>query len=1691
MKKMKRAVSALLCIAVAFANVALVNADSAKVYSFSDPGFMSDADFFGVYDSTQKRWTNAGKINYEAPSGTAGLSMDDVKKAVMNGDYASAKIAYKQYYVEKSKIFGINRSGSNTKEGRLASRLFENQMLYNANAVTLIDIFSVGQSESQTDIDFTSDLKSVMTQPIPKTNIILASVKKDGSSAEFASRTAEDESERPFVEVSAGGSVYKIYPSGDTYISAGINKNTNYGNASVLRVEESVSSRNPSGAWEKGLSDTGTTWANGEFADENTKRAYLSYDFSELKQLGTITKATLKLSGKNIGNDTDMEIAVFRNSDTTIAENTLTWSKKGNVAHEHAIFNFDGFTDNNGMETIYFARPKGAVSRYVDDTFRIAYLHKYPVNQFAATKDEYYGYIACKMYGDFIKMRGGTPGSYNTLDAAVRLAYIPEQLCKIIESKSMSAELFCSVAKYIWSSCDYLQYSFRSNSNWGSFQIQGMFTAGSMFNEFKDYDKWVTNETPCDINGNPKPGAAPHEAYTGGKSPELSQSVAYRLKYMLENVINSDYGSTEKALGYVEISNNLLISPISIAEMYHTQMPYSDDMKNKLVKVEKYLRDVSGPGNCEIQWGNAGTHKKTFTQSIKKYAEAFGDESLLYSATFGEKGEKPGYTSVLYPATKVAVMRSGWNKKDSYLHTSFDGKGTHAHRDDLSMIIMANGEYLLSDQMYGDYESSDGVQKWCESAEAHNVVMIGDDYISDTSSEQPGTLNKWVTNDGYDFFSATKPLTNGSFTRNIYFIRPGYWIVNDYLVPNDRTSAVNYRQLWHMPPDSGLEYDANLKKLSGKSGSARLQIVPAETEGISCDMLTGKYGGGVSTVYEAQYADLKKTSAGITTYNTVIRPESSDEGVTVNASMIPLGDVKDNGASAIKINITTDEESTESVFYTVNDMSQIASRTVGDYTYNGKTFFAETNMGGALNKIQITDGDTLKRGTELLFKSNKSIDNISVAYEGENIYIHASGIDQADLEQLTFIKQATVKNVYFNGNKTSFRQSGGYVYFSDEPIMTKFNIISPKNEESVSGDVLFKVEAPEDCRTLVFLLDGVQTAVFKNPMEGELCSFSVPENEIACGKHSFGVASTDIYGKSENKTVRFYAVQAVAPEVFYDFEDGVTLPQKVDNGGLSVSFDSGKNGKGIKLTGSRNVESYLSLPVESDAKRLTVEYDLKYSSSGSVTHGIKLGDSETVNLSGTGTNWSHIKADYNFESGKVSYYLNGTKQSEGNCSFSDELHLTIKRTSLVQVPYLYIDNLSIVSRRSGEVIAKTKYSVDGVQYSELDESLPYNAKFIKLMLGTGLAAETVNGDTVKAEITEKTISTDAEYNREENSILVKLSDSFPPAGGNGKITLSGEILKADGTKLGRSAAVSFYAEPNGFFLKDACVLIDGQRVISPLQLSEGNIISGCAVLVNNTSAEQEADAFLAFYADSGELQNITSKHISVESGKTASFTVENPDVVYADGTEIKIIAVDSSGSLRPLGAFCLNSDYSDNAETISFANGTIHGSAVLPSEATVTFEEDPDCIVIKGGTINPAGQTILNLGSKMKSGYTEMKFWYDRGNASTDARLRTTGTKTASEIIFKSNSQAVWATDNGSGGTNWNYFQLRENDWNTIRIRFDAESNTQTAWINGRLIKENQFFREKTDYISRWVYFYMGKINDSESTMKISYVRTW
>ena len=86
----------------------------------------------------------------------------------------------------------------------------------------------------------------------------------------------------------------------------------------------------------------------------------------------------------------------------------------------------------------------------------------------------------------------------------------------------MSAELFTALMKNLWLNADYMQYTFRPGTNWGSFQMSGLFTTGAYFNEFSDYYNWV--EKPDSPNGD-----------TEAVSLKYIQSAAYRMSLLSQN----------------------------------------------------------------------------------------------------------------------------------------------------------------------------------------------------------------------------------------------------------------------------------------------------------------------------------------------------------------------------------------------------------------------------------------------------------------------------------------------------------------------------------------------------------------------------------------------------------------------------------------------------------------------------------------------------------------------------------------------------------------------------------------------------------------------------------------------------------------------------------------------------------------------------------------------------------------------------------------------------------------------------------------------------------------------------------------------------------------------------------------------------------------------------------------------------
>ena len=133
-----------------------MSADGGYSYNFVDPDWMSDEDFFGVYDKEQGIFTNPGKLNYDGFSGLAA-----VKELVEAGDYEGAKEEYKAYYVKKKENLNLFIN-STSKTDVIVSRMYENQVMYNPLSATLVDTVKFTNAETTASMDVTSDVKSIM-----------------------------------------------------------------------------------------------------------------------------------------------------------------------------------------------------------------------------------------------------------------------------------------------------------------------------------------------------------------------------------------------------------------------------------------------------------------------------------------------------------------------------------------------------------------------------------------------------------------------------------------------------------------------------------------------------------------------------------------------------------------------------------------------------------------------------------------------------------------------------------------------------------------------------------------------------------------------------------------------------------------------------------------------------------------------------------------------------------------------------------------------------------------------------------------------------------------------------------------------------------------------------------------------------------------------------------------------------------------------------------------------------------------------------------------------------------------------------------------------------------------------------------------------------------------------------------------
>jgi len=194
---------------------------------------------------------------------------------------------------------------------------------------------------------------------------------------------------------------------------------------------------------------------------------------------------------------------------------------------------------------------------------------------------------------------------------------------------------------------------------------------------------------------------------------------------------------------------------------------------------------------------------------MKKLSGVCAEDSLWLFGTEGFKRYQaleetaPLETSKAFHSSGYYIMRSNWEKNANYLcfdcgeqaaglHKDATLSAAHGHADFLAFEVCGFGKPILIDPGFYTYN---GEQEWVDyfrQTRAHNTIVVD----GENQSKHHGNMiwsnvakvhcEKWISTDAFDYVSGvhngyTRISESLHHKRTIFFKKPEYWIVRDYL----------------------------------------------------------------------------------------------------------------------------------------------------------------------------------------------------------------------------------------------------------------------------------------------------------------------------------------------------------------------------------------------------------------------------------------------------------------------------------------------------------------------------------------------------------------------------------------------------------------------------------------------------------------------------------------------------------------------------------------------------------------------------------------------------------------------------------------------------------------------------------------------------------------------------------------------
>ena len=782
--------------------------------------------------------------------------------------------------------------------------------------------------------------------------------------AVFDSREGENV---PYLELTVNGTPVVLYPQKDVTVRAGAYRSVAYGTQNTLEVN-----------------DTGYP------ADDNSRRAIFVFDLSDLT--GIVTAANLRVYGKTT--ESNVEIMAVKHADIAWSEDTLTYAN-ANLR----LFSWEG-----NMSAWDWGPPDGCTVQFDLTTLTMKFVDNL-LRAYHSTQRADYAEKAIEMLVCVSLAGGDEPRLGDPLRTGSRGDSMTNQFAYLVKTPHMTAEDCFDIVYYMWIQGEFLgdpllEYPKYSNdinyasytpiSNWGVTQTAGLYCLSHYFYELSGASEWQA----------------------------LSVS---RIDDILASLINVDGSYNEDCTSYVTVTLNSFLNIVKLAQLNGFALTQGTVLR--IMNCLEYVMAYSMPNGLDPNYGDASVADTTAV--ISSYIDIFGDEgSLLYYASRGNSGTAPDFDSTYYPSNNWAILRSGWDEDDLYMHINTQS-GTHNHWDSNAVIMYAYGRNLLIDSGRKSYDDSDPDTLWQrKNVESHNTLQV-----DNTSGRAAGFVNEvrgFDTTGLADFYQGYNEQASADtgHTRTVFMIKDGFYIVSDY-VENKADKVRTYSLNWHLPVSSNPI--VTTQKTATQFGTgANLQIIPSVSD------CTVQLKEGVLTQYAVgeaipyPYVKYSYSSKENLNVSTLLYPTREGETQDVSMQAIPLS-VTNNLAQAMRIDFDGTRGNHTAYYYLSNE-TQPNARSYETFYTNGSLAYTEYDSEGNLVRIVFSGGSTLSQDGSDLLSSPERLGFTAMAFDGNILTLQGNLVPCTDRSQAIKIYAPNIAKVTVNGETVEFERDGDYIY---------------------------------------------------------------------------------------------------------------------------------------------------------------------------------------------------------------------------------------------------------------------------------------------------------------------------------------------------------------------------------------------------------------------------------------------------------------------------------------------------------------------------------------------------------------------------------------------------------------------------------------------------------------------------------------